>query len=76
VVIANIKMFALKDLVNFASTTASGNGKIVIFGPLRPLLTHVQNFYPQVEGFTKIGDKFGWVKCDWIWENRSNLHKN
>jgi len=29
---------------------------------LRSLLMHVQTFYPEVESFTKNGDKFGWVK--------------
>jgi len=50
-VITNIKMLVLKDPVNFAS--ASGDGKIVIF-VLRSLLTHEQNFYPEVKSFTKM----------------------
>jgi len=51
-------MFGLNDLVNFVS--ASGDRKIDILA--HQVLTHVQNFYPEVESFTKNGDKFGWVK--------------
>jgi len=29
---------------------------------LQTLLMHVQTFYPEVESFTKNGDKFGWIK--------------
>jgi len=59
-VITNTMMFFLKDLVNFTSASASGDGKIVIFvpRPSRLLLTHMQIFYPEVESFTKNGDKF------------------
>jgi len=32
-VITNIKIFGLKDLENFVSASASGDGKIVIFTP-------------------------------------------
>jgi len=53
-------MFVLKDLVNFAS--ASGDGKIDVFSPQTSTHTHEKNFYPEVECFTKNGDKFGWVK--------------
>jgi len=45
----NIKMFGLKDLVNFAS--ASGDGKIIVFTPQVP--THAHAKY---KSFTKNGD--------------------
>jgi len=54
------KMFGLKDLVNFASASASGDGKIVIFAPLFAPLMHVENCYPEVKSFTKNGGKFCW----------------
>jgi len=52
----NLKMFVLKDVVNFAS--ASGDGKMQS-SHLKSLLTYVQNFYLEVKSFTKNGDKFG-----------------
>jgi len=49
--ITNIKMFGLKDLVNFASVSASEDGKIVIFTPqvsthaCAKFLSGIQEFY-------------------------------
>jgi len=48
----NIKMFGLKNLVNFAS--ASGDGKINIFAPQVSTHAHANFFYPEVESFTKM----------------------
>jgi len=57
----NIKMFGLKDLVNFASASASGDRKTVIFAP--QITTYAcANFLSRSQEFHKNGDKFGWVK--------------
>jgi len=67
-------MFGLKDLVNFAAASASGTKRLSSLH-LRSLLTHLQNFYPKVESFTKNGDKFGWVKYWQMTFNSPNLQK-
>jgi len=54
----NIKMFGLKDLVNFALVSASGDKKMVIFALKFPTHTH-EKFYSEVKSFTKNGVKFG-----------------
>jgi len=52
-----------KDLVNF--TSASEEEKIDIFAPQVSTHAH-ENFYPEVESFTKNDDKYGWVKYWWM----------
>jgi len=42
---------------------------------IRSLLTHVHTFYPEVESFTKNGDKFDWVKYRQMTFNSPNLTK-
>jgi len=70
-VIMNIKMFVLKDLVNFAAVSALGDGKIVIFVP--QVVTHTRaKFLSGSQEFYKNGDKFGWVK---YWQTTCNLPK-
>jgi len=55
----NIKIFGLKDQVNFAS--ASEDGKIVIFIP--QVSTHARaKFLPRSREFYNNGDKLGWIK--------------
>jgi len=48
-------MFGLKDLVNFASTSASGDGKIVIFTP--QVSTHACKIFIRNLGVSKNRDK-------------------
>jgi len=45
----SIKMFGLKDLVNFLLQETER-----LSSCLRSLLTHMQNFYLEVESFTKM----------------------
>jgi len=46
-------MFGLKNLVNFASASASVDRKMVIFAPY--VSTHTRaKLYPEVESFTKM----------------------
>jgi len=42
---------------------------------LYSLLMHMQTFYPEVESFTKYGDKFGWVKYWQMTFNSPNSSK-
>jgi len=58
----NIKIFGLKDLINFASASGDGDISRLTSLHLRSLFTHMQTYYLDVESFTKNGDKFGWVK--------------
>jgi len=71
----NIKIIGLKDLVNFASASGDRDISRLTSSHLRSLLTHVKTFYLEVESFTKIGDKFGWVKYWQMTFNSSNLSK-
>jgi len=58
-VITNIKIFGLKDLINFAPV--SGDKKIDIFAP--QVSTHARaKFLSGSQEFYKNRDKFGWVK--------------
>jgi len=70
---------------NFASASTRGWSyfKIDIFAPkfAPQVSTHAHvNFYPEVESFTKNGDKFSWVKYWWMTFNSPNstkfLHHN
>jgi len=54
-------MFGLKDLVNFASASASGDGKIVIFAPQVSTYARAK-FLSGSREFYRNADKFGWVK--------------
>jgi len=47
-----------------------GGGDISRLTPshqLRPLFTHLKNFFESQDFFTKNGDKFGWVKLLKYW---------
>jgi len=49
------------NLVNFASASASGDRKIVIFTPQVSTHTHAK-FLSKSQEFYKNGNKFDWVK--------------
>jgi len=53
----NIKVFGLKDLLNFASVSASEDGRSAIFTPQVSTHAHVKFLFRSRE-ITKNGDKF------------------
>jgi len=62
-VITNIKIIGLKDQILLLLQLGDGDISRLRSSPpnlhLRSPLTHVQNFYPEVESFIKNVDKFG-----------------
>jgi len=72
----NMKIVSLQDQILLLLQLGDGDiSRLTSSYPslhLQSLLMHVQTFYPEVEIFTKNGDKFGWVK---YWQMTFNLPK-